>query len=263
MCGDNCDCPNANMSDMVSCFTCKQRSHLKCYGLSKSSAKGVGGTNCIQFICDSCMVKYSNQPLAISASDESPIGKAIIGTMNEMKLLLSEMKGLVVTTPKATTIADMTAVRGLPAPSAILMGRSSSNRPSGPAMEATPIPAKTVVGTLTSNGLTAIESRKTIVASHLSPTTTDDELQSFLKDCLGDDDFAPLKVTKMLPKDRRLEDLNFISFRISAPERLYSKLMSPDFWPIGVTIRDYAYRPKTQRQPATFLAQRQEPVPAI
>lgn len=51
-------CPVQNHGDTITCFTCHLQSHIKCYDITKTSTKSIGGACNIQFVCDTCVASY-------------------------------------------------------------------------------------------------------------------------------------------------------------------------------------------------------------
>lgn len=84
-------CPSAHHADIVTCFTCKLDSHVKCYGIAKASLKPVGGACNIQFICDTCLANYKPIGSQVSSMMES-MNKKIGAMYNAMAGIQSGFK---------------------------------------------------------------------------------------------------------------------------------------------------------------------------
>lgn len=68
---------------------------------------------------------------------------------------------------------------------------------------------------------------------------------------LSDDDNS-LRCSFLIPAGRKVEDLDYLSFKIGVPESMFSMLLRPELWPKGVRIR--AFVPRTRvHNTASFL----------
>lgn len=102
------------------------------------------------------------------------------------------------------------------------------------------------VGTKASNELSTVPPRKSLVISHLASSTTPEMIMKYIKDNLDDEIGDEIRCTMLLPAGKQPSDLNFIGFRVSAPDRMFSTLYNGEFWPNGVQLREFTFRPKKQ-----------------
>lgn len=109
-------------------------------------------------------------------------------------------------------------------------------------------------GTDLSSELRSVEMRKEVVASQLHTSTTEEELCAYLKEVHSLSD-APnaFRCKMLLPNGKKIEDLDWISFKISVTESVYDKVMLSGNWPRGVTVRDFERRPRS-RTAGAFLS---------
>lgn len=114
---------------------------------------------------------------------------------------------------------------------------------------------QTIVGSCPSDadlGLKVVARKETILVSQLNPLTEVAELKSFLdKKLKQSGDSIRCKI--LIPKGKDRGELNFVGFMVSIPDILYERVMSPTFWPSGVIVRDFLFRPKPRTQPGTLL----------
>ena len=86
----------------------------------------------------------------------------------------------------------------------------------------------------------AVRNKNYLHVSRLHPSTITDNLKSFVSSKLNltssDIDCWPL-----LPKNRDLNSLNFISFKVGVFKEDVSKTLAPDFWPSGTSIRPFIF----------------------
>lgn len=95
--------------------------------------------------------------------------------------------------------------------------------------------------------LQPIESGKSLVASRFAPTTSSSAVLTYIKRKLSlDEESDEIVVRSLAPRGRPLSELTFVSFKITASEELYSKLMEANFWPANTTIREFEKRENPQ-----------------
>lgn len=90
---------------------------------------------------------------------------------------------------------------------------------------------------------------KSIYVSRLHPSVDVDKMSSYVinnSTNLKKDDFS---LHLLVKRDQRLDDLNFISFRLSCNTDLYESLIKPEFWPSHVLIGDFIIRDKSNQSP--------------
>lgn len=76
--------------------------------------------------------------------------------------------------------------------------------------------------------------------SHLSPSTSTDNVTSFLNKKLElEDNLKLISIRSLVAKDKNLSELSFISFKIGLPPTLYNKVLCGSFWPAGVLVRPF------------------------
>lgn len=114
-----------------------------------------------------------------------------------------------------------------------------------------------ISGTKTSNALSTvvIEQRKSLVISHLSNTTTEKLIDDYIKANIGDIVASEIRCSMLLPTGKKAEELKYISFRISAPEKVFIMLHRSE-----VQLREYIYKPRENKnkslEPVSFLTGR-------
>lgn len=88
---------------------------------------------------------------------------------------------------------------------------------------------------------------KAVWVSKLHRDTTEEELETYVKDLVGDSVTDQFKVRKLVRKDRELSSYSFISFKITCPERMLQTLLDPSKWPSACQIREF----EMDRTPST------------
>lgn len=100
---------------------------------------------------------------------------------------------------------------------------------------------------------------KSVYVSKLKPDVTEEAIVSYLKSNIPDikDDMFALRL--LVKKDQKVDQLNFISFRLSCTDSLFNQLIDPSFWPSHVMIGEFVEKRK-QIKFGDFLAK--PPTPA-
>lgn len=90
-----------------------------------------------------------------------------------------------------------------------------------------------------------IESGKSLVASRFAPTTSSSMVLDYVKRNLSlEENSDEVSVRSLVPRGRQLSELTFVSFKVTATDEIYAKLMDPTFWPNNATIREFEIREK-------------------
>ncbi|XP_058814436.1 uncharacterized protein LOC131678361 [Topomyia yanbarensis] len=95
-----------------------------------------------------------------------------------------------------------------------------------------------------------------VYLSAFDPSTTDDEVSRLVKDCLGKD-MQP-KIVRLVPKDKDLSSLSFITFKVGVSKSCRDKALSKDSWPENIYFREFVTNSKIQR-PIIRIAAKKNP----
>lgn len=84
----------------------------------------------------------------------------------------------------------------------------------------------------------AVRSKQYLYVSHLHPSTVTDNLKSYVGSKLN---LTPTEIDcwPLVPKNRDINSLNFISFKVGLYDEDIAKALAPDFWPSGTSIRRF------------------------
>lgn len=302
-------CPSTNLKDTVSCFVCKLIFHTKCYGLSASSLKGVGGDCNLQFVCDSCVADFKpvcpthitnihaeissiktmllairkNLPVASTETSAVPDTATLLANIHDMikeknvtplqtdETFKSELKSMLTDirtaipsqlepiASAATPQVSQNGQNGQPkrndrrraAPNVDHLNRRNSERNVGAALS----PASSTHNQHNQRSRpTSQLITKSVVVSHLHPSTTEAQLISYATTKLGLTDDVPGLVAKaLIPRNRSPNQLNFVSIKVDLPARLYDRFTAAAIWPEKVTVHDFENRPSKSPATGAFL----------
>lgn len=93
---------------------------------------------------------------------------------------------------------------------------------------------------------------KTIFVSRLSPETTVDDILKFLVESKVISNPTEVKCFRLVPKDKDVSELSFVSFKLTVPTELYDTVMNSNLWPGRVALREFIENPPRQRNIATL-----------
>ncbi|XP_037043244.1 uncharacterized protein LOC119079436 [Bradysia coprophila] len=85
-----------------------------------------------------------------------------------------------------------------------------------------------------------IDRRRSIVISNIGTNTLPEHIIDYLSGSLSIDR-SLIRVNLLKPAGRSFSDLSYLQFRISLPDSMYTRAVSPNTWPVGVKIRDYVH----------------------
>lgn len=86
---------------------------------------------------------------------------------------------------------------------------------------------------------------KAIYVSRLQTSVDVNKMSSYISKQLPDIKKEDFSLRLLVKADQKLEDLNFVSFRLSCTNELYDLLSKPDFWPKHVFIGEFITRNKS------------------
>ncbi|RYE05023.1 MAG: hypothetical protein EOP33_07765 [Rickettsiaceae bacterium] len=89
-----------------------------------------------------------------------------------------------------------------------------------------------------------IELPNSIYVSRMETSVTAENLIGYVKQQIPDLNIKHVAAHILVPKDKELENLSFVSFRLRCTNDLFDQLSSPDFWPSHVCIGEFVEKPK-------------------
>lgn len=95
----------------------------------------------------------------------------------------------------------------------------------------------------TSHAISDNKHGKSVVISNIDKSISIDYLSNYLADKLKIDK-TKIHVSLLLPAGKSVDDLNFLQYKVTAPDVKYSSLMDSNTWPSNVRIRDFVNKPK-------------------
>lgn len=94
-----------------------------------------------------------------------------------------------------------------------------------------------------------------IYVSRLLPSTSEDDVLAFLLSNNDISDPSSIICRRLVPASKKVDELNFVSFKISTTEANFSILTNPDIWPTDVAVREFEH---IQKRPSHFTRGRNQ-----
>lgn len=87
------------------------------------------------------------------------------------------------------------------------------------------------------------EQLKSFYVTPFTIEQTEDDIVEYLRETINTDD-SIVKCVKLVPRNKDINELSFISFKISVSENLANVISDSFYWPEGVEIREF--QPKNE-----------------
>lgn len=78
-----------------------------------------------------------------------------------------------------------------------------------------------------------------IYLSAFHPSTSESDIEALTKECLSMDMDAKPRIIKLIPKDKDIASLSFVSFKVGISMTLKDIALSTDSWPENVSFREF------------------------
>lgn len=257
-------CKNATSdSDRIICRGyCKKSFHMSCVRMDlsfrdyqKSNEKNV------LWMCDDCADLFLSDPfrnlslrcIAGDAPEEV--------SLNSLKDDISELKGIVKTLSSKVDGKAMTPVASTPW-SGFNRMLSPSNVPNTPKRKRVDSQPKEKASIIRGSKA-ASEMVKTVsppeelfwlYLSAFDPSTSDDDITTFVKNCMDLPPDVMPKVVKLVPRDKDPATLSFVTFKVGLKKSLKDMALSKETWPENVYFREFESQPKNQRRVVRVIA---------
>ncbi|EJY57505.1 AAEL017170-PA [Aedes aegypti] len=87
-----------------------------------------------------------------------------------------------------------------------------------------------------------------VYLSAFDPNTSENDMVEFVKNCMELTADVEPKAVKLVPKDKDLSTLSFVTFKIGVNKSLKDVALSKDTWPENVYFREFENHSKNQRR---------------
>lgn len=232
-----CDDKQYPKEKKVKCFgPCNGHYHLSCASLKKANFDALNGCNNLLWFCNNCLdLVKMNLSLYRTVDSVNKFAESLRG-------IIDPLKEVVENAPK---IDHLGVFNGSPVvtPRTTWSRQAARKRPrtdyQGMRTEENGL-AKLTFGTKDSSStLQPGNVFRDIYISRLSPSTTVDNVVEHIKTNVPDLTDADVRCKSLVPKDKKAEDLDFISFKVSVMEKFFEKAVDPGIWPTYVLVREF------------------------
>lgn len=223
---------------------CKMYTHQKCAAIPRSVIKCVNETPSLHYYCTKCTTKECDLLVSVAEIKEA------IGALSTRFDNIVDNVAAAPPTPFRSEFPELSRTSkrrrmDLPTPPDHPPPTVSSHTINRPNL---------LVGSTVCDGVKSVEQRKSVVASMIHPSTEPAQLESFLiKQLKLPDDSKQIRCTLLLPKGKTAAELNWVSFRVSAPDSSFALLQNAALWPQGVVVREFVQRPRALQPLGAFL----------
>lgn len=271
LCGMASKCGTCNeeilTAEFIKCHgLCANAYHPKCVAVTKSLLNAISSNPNVRWYCHSC--HSGDMSLTSSIGDiKSSIGQLsstltsdlskFLGSMNEMtKCITDTIKSLSSSssnsnTPhssvKSTTDRPANGFQTLNPSLNSSKRRRENHLPSNPvkfrriASAANHRPASFTTTTDSTDNDKLDRDRTSLVISNIAPDIGADDIKDFVASKLKADREI-IRVTTLMPRSLKQDDIKFMQFRMSLPNNLVNTVTCDSFWPKGVRLRNFIYK---------------------
>jgi hypothetical protein len=233
---------------------CERIFHLKCLDVSRDVLKVLSECRNLSYTCDACLSRCY-RPL------EDKIDH-LEAEFRELKSLITatlaanptvstvKPKPILVKSPPQRKQQPHRAVKKTPTFSDLIRIPVSEDddTPRRPPVVDNPNTPATIVGTgPKKSGISFAVPKFWVYLKGLEPDTDDDILEDIVQSTFNCDD---IKCVKLMPKNRTLEQCEFISYKIGFPQSMKETALDPTMWPEGFSVREF--RDKQQKTSSNF-----------
>lgn len=253
-------------TDIIVCVLCNQSFHsIKCCNLSRSQVRTYQEVPNFRYFCDNCnateihistmisnkldVVNNSNVGNITNKLDEisnsilafdcySKLAEKLTTLSNEVTELKTSISGSAGVKRKRTGSFRLN-VPNQASYSQMVTDQSDDNESPNPT-RFKPNTGSAIVGTdeEDTSEIRIIEKCDFFHVSQFEPNVDIEKVKAW-KEKLKTDDF---KCTKLIPRNRSLEDLSFVSIKLGVPKSAVQIVMNPKTWPKSLTVRPFQQR---------------------
>lgn len=239
----------ASMDSKVKCNgPCEQFIHIGCVNLTKAALKAFNECDEMHFYCNLCK-KFSLMGISETMT-------RFTEKINDLSVALKPLEKVdfnALTSRFSTnTIHPNITIRP--------KKRARVEEDQTDQSDQNVIKSSELVGTNQSKSLDVVPRPRSIVVSRLANVTTIDTIVKYIVDNSPGTLPEELNCTVLLPNNMKAEDLKHINFRVTVPDKIFERVFNPSFWPTGIRLREYVYRPRIQQRPQARQQQQQSPV---
>lgn len=244
-CCNKCNRTFGSTADVIMCNGfCNGYFHneKECTGIDKPVAAACKKHKNIWFFCDSCSILMNNNFFKKVLGKDDNICRDQVNDLNKIseeiannRKLIEDLQKSISSLQKPKPTLPVWRPIGTPVTSAKRRAVDDASDAHVTVLSN----ASGVRGTkLMSVNAKIIQPKFWIHISEFETSETEDAVKLLVSDCLNTD-VDKLEAFKLVPKDRDINTLRFISFKVGIPLELKDVALSSSTWPIGLSVRQF------------------------
>lgn len=248
-----CNKPVDDVDDLVECYFCTHKFHaIKCGNITKEVCVSIKTVKNINFFCDSCldsnltpMVAKKFDKLTATVEEVVKKGNSYDELVKKIDTLTSEMAVIknVVNSGISSTISLGTPSLKNSRGGASVKRRitDSFHEDSFPTLKKRREEDKAIHGTSEiASTIKIVESSEYFHVSRFDPKVDTEVMKTWIGSLLNHTDIT---CVKLIPRNRTLDDLTFVSFKLGIAKSMAHKVLVASIWPKNVTVKPFEARP--------------------
>ncbi|XP_037037933.1 uncharacterized protein LOC119075570 [Bradysia coprophila] len=240
---------------------CNQHFHMKCAGVNKSTLNAIVGNPNVHWYCHTC----NNDRMDVSSSINNlkhsmdhltqSLASNLSDFTNGFRIISENLVANITSRSnpnESSNVSSLLSVQG--------SGSKNNKKRQRDESDENSLPQKRIIlgSNMRDRSIAAVDSsmdnvvrnserRKSVVVSNIAHNITAEYLTSYIAAELN----VAMESIRVTPVNSKSTRINALQYRVSAPERNFNALMSPETWPNSVRIREYMF--KYQNKNATSM----------
>lgn len=212
---------------------CWKRFHASCVSVTESDLRAL--SNNMIWICDGCMIHYRRVRQMDVESSPVKMHSPILTELAELK---TQVAGIIGAIDKITRCVEVPPIR----PTHHLPQHS------------TPVASPNTVEKSNDCSRSACENESfSLFVTNIDSSVTNKEVARMVSDSLCASEAECSTITKLVPKWKNLDDLDYVSFKIVLNSKWKETALTGDTWPKGVKIREFVNRRGDTWKPSGWM----------
>lgn len=233
------------------CFTvckgsCYRAYHAHCVGLTEATISVF--TKNVIWLCDDCLASFragrsseSNEctTVSVGSAPEMEIMKEINVLKDQIATVVTMLSGC----HQSSTLVESSLQNKISTP---ISSPDSLNRTD----ESNAAEGNSVAGTNCSSSVSKSQQSFSLLLSNLDNRVTEQDIDLLVSNSLGMVDKENVNVTKLVPKWKSCEEMDYISFKVVLDNKWKSTAMKSSTWPQTIKYREFVNRNRNTWYPS-------------
>lgn len=223
---------------------CAKRYHAACVGLSEATMRALFAKN-ILWMCDECLLDFCSMR---DANSEECADTEIDDTSSHPSTIESDVAQLKSQVAEITETLAAIAAQSTTKPQQLPYEMRHSTPVLSPVQDASLFDGTKTYHNDNSEGISVsqVHSDKNVsfalFLTNIDCHATEDHISRLVCSSLEITNTTKVKVRKLLPRGRRCDELDYVSFKVTLDAELRTLAMKPSTWPLGVKFREFESR---------------------